>query len=295
MSLMSMTGRGTGAAAARLARVEAELSSVNRKQLDVNVGLPRFLASFESRVQEKVQRAVSRGRVTGEIRVTWAASAQAAGVRVDEGLARAHVAALRASAKKLGLPDDLKASALLALPEVLVFEHRAVDIEALWPVVEKALAAALSNLRAMRKKEGAALGRDLRARLKQLTVLGREIGTRVPAVAATYRENLLKRLAEALPGADLAADERVLKEIALFADRSDITEEQVRLASHLKQAGHLLKTGGVVGRTLDFLVQEMGREINTIGSKANDGEITRRVISFKTELERIREQVQNIE
>ena len=295
MSLMSMTGRGTGAAAGRLARVEAELSSVNRKQLDVNVGLPRFLASFEARVQEQVQRAVSRGRVTGEIRVTWAEAAQAAGVRVDEALARAHVAALRTAAKKLGLPDDLKASALLALPEVVVFAHRSTDIEALWPVLEQALAVALANLQAMRKKEGAALGRDLRTRLKQLAGLAREIGTRVPSVAATYRENLLKRLAMALPGTDLAADDRVLKEIALFADRSDITEEQVRLASHLQQAEGLLKTGGVVGRTLDFLVQEMGREINTIGSKANDGEITRRVIAFKTELERIREQVQNIE
>jgi uncharacterized protein (TIGR00255 family) len=295
MSLMSMTGRGAAAAAGRIARVEAELSSVNRKQLDVNVGLPRFLASFEARVQEKIQRTVSRGRVTGEIRVTWAESAQAAGVRVDAALARAHVAALRQAARKLGLPDDLKASALLSLPEVVVFERRATEIEALWPVVEKALDAALANLQAMRKKEGAALGRDLRARLKQLDRLAREIGTRVPAVAETYRENLLKRIAAALPVSDLAADERVLKEIALFADRSDITEEQVRLGSHLQQAGDLLATGGVVGRTLDFLVQELGREINTIGSKANDGGITRRVIAFKTELERIREQAQNIE
>lgn len=295
MSLMSMTGRGTGAVASRLARVEAELSSVNRKQLDVNVALPRFLASFESRVQERVQHALSRGRVTGEIRVTWAESARAAGVRVDEGLARAHVAALRTAAKKLELPDDLKASALLSLPEVVVFERGASDLEALWPVVEKALEEALSSLQAMRRKEGAALGRDLRARLKALAVLAGEIGARAPGVAEVYRGNLLKRIGAALPGTDLAGDERVLKEIALFADRSDITEELVRLDSHRSQAGDLLKTGGVAGRALDFLVQEMGREINTIGSKANDGEITRRVIAFKTELERIREQVQNIE
>lgn len=295
MSLMSMTGRGTGAAAGRLARVEAELSSVNRKQLDVNLNLPRFLAAFESRVQETIQRALSRGRVTGEIRVTWTEAAQAASVRVDAGLARAHVAALRKTAKELGLPDDLKASALLALPDVVVFERGAREVAALGPVVDKALGAALAHLQAMRKKEGAALGRDLRMRLKQLAALANEIGARVPAVAETYRANLLKRLATALPGAELAADERVLKEIALFADRSDITEEQVRLDSHLKQAAGLLQTGGVVGRTLDFLVQELGREINTIGSKANDGEITRRVIAFKAELERIREQVQNIE
>ena len=295
MSLMSMTGRGTGAAAGRLARVEVALSSVNRKQLDVGVGLPRFMASFESRVQEQIQRALSRGRVTGEIHVTWAESAPASRMRVDAGRARAHVAALRSAAKKLGLPDDLKATALLALPEVMVSGPRAADLEALWPVVAQALDAAVAGLQAMRKKEGSALGRDLRARVKRLAALAREIGARAPAIAEAYRANLLKRIGAALPGTDLAGDERVLKEIALFADRSDLTEEQVRLSSHLRQADDLLKTGGVAGRTLDFLVQEMGREINTIGSKANDGEITRRVIAFKTELERIREQVQNIE
>ncbi len=295
MRVMSMTGRGTGAAAGRWARVEAELSSVNRKQLDVNVGLPRDLASFESRIQGRIQQVVTRGRVTGEIRVTWAAAAQAAGVKVDEGLAAAQVAALRRAAKKLGLPDDLKASLLMALPGVVAFEHRAADLDALWPVVDQALAAALGNLQRMRQKEGAALKRDLEARLKQLRALARAIGARAPGVAETYRANLLRRIGEALPGADLAGDERLLKEVALFADRSDITEERVRLDSHLAQAAALLKGGGVAGRTLDFLVQEMGREINTIGSKANDAEITRRVIDFKAELERIREQVQNIE
>ena len=227
--------------------------------------------------------------------MTWAEAARASGVRVDEARARAHVVAVRAAAKKLGLPDDLKASMLLGLPEVVVSEYRAADFEALWPVVDEALEAALAGLQAMRKKEGTALGRDLRARVKQLAALSGEIGQRAPGVLATYRENLLKRLAEALPGTDWAGDERLLKEMALFADRSDITEERVRLESHLKQVDDLLKKGGVVGRTLDFLVQEMGREINTIGSKANDGEITRRVIAFKTELERIREQVQNVE
>ena len=292
---MSMTGRGTGAAAGRLARVEVELSSVNRKQLDVDVGLPRFLASFESRVQELVQGRVSRGRVSGEIRVTWAEAAQAAGARVDLGLARATVAALRAAAKKLGLPDDLKASALLALPGLVSFEHGERDLEALWPAVRKALEAALAKLQAMRRKEGAALGRDLRGRLATLRTLAGEIAERAPGVAETYRANLLKRIGEALPGTDLAGDERLLKEVALFADKADVTEELVRLDSHFRQAAGLLKTGGVVGRALDFLVQEMGREINTIGSKANDGEIARRVVAGKAELERFREQVQNIE
>ena len=292
---MSMTGRGTGAAAGRLARVEVELSSVNRKQLDVDVGLPRFLSSFESRVQELVQGRLSRGRVSGEIRVAWAEAAQAAGARVDLGLARATVTALRAAAKKLDLPDDLKASALLSLPGLVALEHGERDLETLWPSVRKALDTALAKLQAMRKKEGAALGRDLQGRLATLRTLVGEIAARAPGVAETYRANLLKRIAAALPGADLAGDERLLKEVALFADKADVAEELVRLDSHFRQADGLLKTGGVVGRTLDFLVQEMGREINTIGSKANDAGIARRVVACKAELERFREQVQNIE
>ena len=295
MSLMSMTGRGAGRASGRLARVEVELSSVNRKQLDVDVGLPRFLAAYESRVLETVQGRLSRGRITGEIRVTWAEAAQAAGAKVDLGLARAAVGALRAAAKKLDLPDDLKASALLALPGLVAFEHGERDLEALWPTVRQALEAALAKLQAMRKKEGAALGRDLRMRLGILRKLAREIAARAPGVAETYRANLLKRIAAALPGSDLAADDRLLKEVALFADKADVTEELVRLDSHFRQAEDALKAGGVVGRALDFLVQEMGREINTIGSKANDAEIARRVVAAKAELERFREQVQNVE
>ena len=290
-----MTGRGTGTASNARARVEVELSSVNRKQLDVAVGLPRYMASFESRIQEKVQTWISRGRVAGEIRVAWTDQAQAGAVRIDDGLAKALVDALRAAAKKLGLPDDLKASALLALPDVMAFERSTEDIEALWPAVDRALEEALRGLRAMRRKEGSALAKDLRARLKLLAGMAREIRAQAPAAAETYRENLLKRIGGLMPGRNLAEDERVLREIALFADRADVTEEIVRLESHLAQANDLLKTDGVAGRALDFLIQEMGRELNTIGSKANSGEVTRRVIAFKAELERIREQAQNVE
>ncbi len=295
MSLTSMTGRGAGAAAGRLAHVEVELSSVNRKQLDVDVALPRFLASYEARVQACIRARLARGRVTGEIRVVWAEAAQAAGARVDLGLARASVAALRAAAKQLDLPDDLQASALLALPGLVVLEHGERDLEALWPTVAKALAAALARLQAMRNKEGAALGRDLRARLRSMRKEAAEIARRAPGVAETYRANLRQRIEAALPGTDLAVDERLLKEIALFADKADVTEELVRLHSHFRQADDLLKRGGVTGRALDFLAQEMAREFNTLGAKANDAAIVRRVVACKAELERFREQVQNVE
>lgn len=295
MSLMSMTGRGAGAAAGRRARVEVELSSVNRKQLDVDVALPRFLASYEARVHACIQARLARGRLTGEIRVTWAEAAPAAGARVDLGLARASVAALRAAAKQLDLPDDLRASALLALPGLVSLAPGARDLAALWPTVRQALDAALAQLQAMRKKEGAALGRDLRARLRTLRAAAADLARRAPGVAAAYRANLRKRIETALPGTDLAGDERLRKEVVLFADKADVAEELVRLDSHVAQAEGLLKRGGVVGRALDFLGQEMGREINTVGAKANDAGIARRVIGFKAELERFREQVQNVE
>lgn len=295
MSLMSMTGRGAGSASGRLARVEVELSSVNRKQLDVAVGLPRALAPLEAAVQRRIRQTISRGRITGDVRVTWSAQAQAAAVRVDTDLAKAQIAALRTAARRLDLPDDLTASALLALPDVILSGQPSADIAALAPLVDKALGAALARLQAMRRKEGLALARDLRARLKTLEGLTDRIGARAPAVAAAYREGLLRRIDAALPEADPAGDERIAREVALFADRSDITEERVRLRSHLAQARGLLAGNGAAGRTLDFLVQEMGREINTIGAKANDAALTRHVIAFKTELERIREQAQNIE
>ena len=143
---MSMTGRGAGAATGSLARVEAELSSVNRKTLDIAVNLPRFLSSFEAPVQHQIRQALSRGRITGEIRVAWTPRAQAASVRVDEALARAHLAALRAAARKLRLPDNFQAADLLNLPDVLVLEHRSADVARLAPLLTKALAAALRRL-----------------------------------------------------------------------------------------------------------------------------------------------------
>lgn len=295
MSVMSMTGRGNGRAGDRTVRVEVEIGSVNRKQLDVALGLPRRLSPLESRIQACIRQRVSRGRITGEIRVEWSAAAQAAAVRVDEAAARARIAALRAVAKKLGLPDDLRASALLAMPDLVAMDGSTGDADALWPLVQKALNAALDGLCAMRRREGAVLARDLRTQLKILAGGIRAIAARAPKVVDVYRAALHRRLAEAWPGQDLASDERLIKELALFADRADIREELVRLDSHVRQAADLLQAGGEVGRPLDFLVQEMGREINTIGAKANDLEITRRVIASKTALERIREQAQNIE
>jgi uncharacterized protein (TIGR00255 family) len=213
---------------------------------------------------------------------------------VNKTLAAVYVTELRKTAKALKLKDDLSASVLMSFPEVVSYSGVAQDIELVWPVMEKALKVALVQLLAMRLKEGTALVHDLEKRLKTLEAHLECIRHEAPHVTERYREALRKRLTQAgvmLDGADPA----VTKELALFADRSDITEELTRLESHLQQAHALFKSREPVGRTLDFLAQEMFREINTIGSKANEVKITRQVIEFKTELERIREQVQNIE
>ena len=294
MALRSMTGYGRGQAAGRGIRVEAELSAVNRKQLDVRVTLPRSLLAIEARVVEEVQKRVSRGQVSGSISVEVTPALRRKSLKVDAGLAGAYVDELRRAARELGLPDDLKAGALLGLPEVVACRGAEQDADYVWPVLKKALAGALDRLSAMRMREGRALASDLRSRLGKLAGMLARIRKEAPSVTRRYRQALTQRLQEA--GVAVTADDpQFLKELALFADRCDISEELTRLESHLEQGEGLLTAAEPVGRTLDFLAQEMFREINTIGSKANEVRITREVIRFKTELERIREQVQNVE
>ncbi|HBA86252.1 MAG TPA: YicC family protein [Verrucomicrobia bacterium] len=294
MAFFSMTGFGRGTATIRGLRVEVELSSVNRKQLDILVNLPRYLAVLESRVHEKVHHALSRGRINVDFTVQRSSSSRAEAIRVDEELARVFVTDLKKAAARLGLKDDLGSSILLNLPDVVRYEQNGASAAACWPVLEKALDLALSDLVKMRAKEGVALQKDLRKRLACLKKTIGAIRTHAPGVISLYRKNLLSRLQQAGLAIE-HPDERLLRELALFADRSDITEELTRLGSHLQQADDMMKSKEAVGRSFDFLVQEMFREINTVGSKANDGAILRQVVEFKAELERIKEQVQNIE
>jgi uncharacterized protein (TIGR00255 family) len=213
---------------------------------------------------------------------------------VDGDLAAAYVEELRKMAQALGLPDDLKAGVLLNFPEVVSYRGADQDVDYVWPVLKKALTQALDQLMAMRAREGVALADDLRKRLGKLNDMLEQIRKEAPGVTKRYRLALDKRLRDA--GVNVPTnDPQLMKELALFADRSDITEEITRLESHLKQGVTMMSSVEPVGRTLDFLAQEMFREINTIGSKANEVRITRMVIRFKTELERVREQVQNVE
>jgi uncharacterized protein (TIGR00255 family) len=293
MALKSMTGFGEGTASAGGIRVTVEISSVNRKQLDVNISLPRNLIALDARVQSLVRREFSRGRISGVARVE-AANGAAGTVKIDGVLAAQYVDGIRSVAKKLKLTDDLGAEALSCFPGVISVEQENLDADHVSAVLDDAMDNALRGLAKMRLIEGKALAADLRERLTLLDELMKDIRTLSAHVVKNQREKLFQRLEDAGLN-DLAADERMVKEVALFADRCDISEELTRLKSHLAQARKLLRSSEPVGRTLDFLCQELFREINTIGSKANEVEITRQAVAFKTELERIREQVQNIE
>jgi len=290
-----MTGFGTGSAKAGGVQMLVELSSVNRKQLDVSLRLPPPLTGSEATVQKIIKETVSRGRISGTVRLE--AAGGRADVQLDMLKAESAVKQLRAAAKKLKLADNLNAADLLRIPGLLEFQSSEPLSDtgaAGFQCLEKALRTALKQLDAMRRQEGRELEADFRARLKTLESILSEIRKRAPLVGSRVR----KKLSQGLDSAGLKhleTDERVLREIALYGEKADISEEITRLKSHIQQFRKMMRSPDPAGRPLDFLAQEFFREINTIGSKANDLQITEQVVAFKTELERIREQIQNVE
>lgn len=289
-----MTGFGQGFAQANGLRAEVEISSVNRKQLDVLVNLPRPLGALEPWVVEKISHAMSRGRVQVQVALQATGEAATARVRIDDRLAEASLKEMRRVAKKLGIACDVSMADLLRIHGVMVLQEAGEDVDKVKPVIEKALERAMRAFALMRKREGEALARDFSKRVDVMAGLTHRIGNRAPALTAHYRKTLRERI-RSLAGDVAVGDERIEKEVVMFADRADISEELTRLRSHLQQARGMLKQKEPAGRSLDFLAQEMFREINTIGSKAADATVSTVVVQFKAELERLREQAQNIE
>jgi uncharacterized protein (TIGR00255 family) len=294
MAIRSMTGYGRGEALAGGLKVEVEVSAVNRKQYDLRVNLPRTLAVLEAGIAKAVHAAISRGCVAVAVRLT--ANGQMAGrhVKVNLALARGYVKALREMQQTLDVSGEITLDMLARLPDLVEHEDLAADTDRVGRLVSRALKAALEELLTMRAREGEALRRDLLRRFQRLRRRHAQIVKLAPEVPRHYRACLQKRLLEAGVGVQLD-DAHILREIAVFADRCDITEELVRLDSHFEQVTKLMNGSEPCGRAFDFLCQEVLREINTIGSKANDGRLAHHVIDFKSELERIREQIQNIE
>jgi len=290
-----MTGHGRGEAARDGFKVTVEISSVNRKQSEISLNLPRELDVLEAPIRDLLNRRISRGRLTVRVSLHASAGRASARMHINLPMAKAYAQELRKLAKNLKLSGDLTLDQLLRAPGVFQTDEELAEADAMWPAVEKALAAALAALIKMREREGAHLAKDLSARILVMSGAAAKIQRQAPQSAERYRQQLTERIKGAGLPAPAADDERLLREVVLFADRSDITEELTRLQSHFQQFEDCCRSSEPVGRTLDFLAQEMNREINTIGSKANDSVISREVVTLKAELERFREQAQNVE
>ena len=293
--MKSMTGYGRGECTAKGASITVELNSVNRKQAEVSLSVPSELESIEPDLRDLILASVSRGRVSGRVVLQYTGSSRASSVAVNETQAKAYRRELSKLAKSLEIPDNLSMEGLLRLPGVLENTQPTLDAKAFRAPIKSALGQALEGLLSMREKEGGILGRDLAKRLAKLRRIVKRVAKLAPDVLKHHRERLIERLKKTNAEVPDMDDDRLLREIVYYTDRTDISEELTRLGSHFVQLEECLSDVVPVGRKLDFLAQEMFREINTIGSKANDANISSEVVNLKTELEKIREQVQNVE
>ena len=291
-TLRSMTGFGDATSFEADVHVRAELRSVNHRYLQLKVKLPPDLAALESDLEALVRKSLERGAVTLSVSVEAGATPN---VRIDRALAQLYMTELVALSKQLGLEDRPRLETLLALPGVVGTEADSGLREREARLVRNAVRDALADLVTMREREGAALEADLRANAAAVAKESARIGKRMPKVVREHHKKLQQRMQELLGGQVKLAASDLPRELALLADRMDVSEELARLSSHLGQWASLLDKGGAIGRQLDFLVQEMLREANTIGSKCNDAEVAHSVVEVKTRIERLREQVQNVE
>ncbi len=288
-----MTGYGRGESERDGARISVEVNSVNRRQSDIVINLPRELSALEPRVRQNVGDRLARGRTN--VSVAYQPSENGSrNLALDRTLARNYHEAMRALQQELAVPGEVTIGMILQAPGVMRFSEESVVPNEIWPALEEALNRALDELVKMRTREGKHLAKDLIHRLKVVRQSLKEVRRLHPAVAEKHRAVLLERIGKA--GVEIAPnDERLLKEVAFFADRSDVSEELTRLESHLAQFAHALRKEEPVGRTLEYITQEISRELNTLGAKAGDPEISPHVVACKAEVEKIREQIQNLE
>ena len=291
--IKSMTGYGRAVETVNGREFTVELRSVNNRYLDCSVRIPRMLSFAEDAVKQAVKQAVSRGKVDVFISLR-SEGGEEAKITLNTTVLEGYLAAMRQMVTEHGVADDISVSAVSRLPEVFIVEKPEVDEEQLLNDLMQVVAKALEGYNAMRATEGQALDRDLRTRGETILQLVAQVEKGNAQTVLDYRARLEAKLKEVLE--NTAIDEsRILTEAAIFADKVAVDEETVRLRSHLEQMNNMLTAGGAVGRKLDFLLQEMNREANTIGSKCTDVALARIVVDIKAELEKIREQTQNIE
>lgn len=292
-TIHSMTGYGRGESSDSHRVYLVEARGVNGRYLDVICRVPRELAALEELIRARIKERLQRGRVEVALSVEYAAGSSRNFI-LDEELATQAFTAMKRLSDRLGLDEAPRLCDILAIPGVYGLDERTDDIESIWQVARVAVDGALDGLLAMRKVEGGRLRADLLHRIVETEQLISEIELRSPCIIDEYRHKIRERVRTLTEGIELDQSRREA-EVALLADRACIDEELVRLRSHMKALTETLESGGVAGRKLDFILQECNREANTIASKAGDYEIGRLVIEVKTQLERLREQVQNIE
>lgn len=288
-----MTGFGRGKSEDENREISIELKTINHRYLDINLRMPRSLSILEEDIRKALQASLTRGRV--EVYINYVNNTpDKASVTLNESLAQSYIDSLTLLAETFGLNKNIDLSILTGIDDIFTITESEDDAELLSELVSNALNEALSALRQMREKEGSFLVEDILKRTSQIDNMLNEIEKRSPMVIEEYRSKLETRLAELLKTTELD-ENRFNTEVAYYADRSNITEEIIRLKSHINQLRLTMGKGGSIGRKLDFIVQEMNRETNTIGSKSGDVQITNNVVEIKSELEKIREQIQNIE
>lgn len=292
--IKSMTGYGRGETQALGKSLSVELKSVNHRYFEVSLRHPKKYLKFEDKIRKVIAEYIKRGYVEVFVKIKNVEQ-QDVGLKIDKQMALTYYNSLQELSTELSMPNDLSMEKLISLPEIISIEEKEEDLEALWVHYEQILREALEENNKMRIDEGRHLYDDFVQRIEVCKEIKEIIAARSPEVTKEYKEKLHARIEELLEKKEMINIERLENEVAYFADRSSITEETVRLDSHFKQFLTTLQSSDAAGRKLDFLIQEINREINTIGSKANDSEIASQVVEIKSQLEKIREQVQNIE
>lgn len=291
--IRSMTGYGRGEAVLHDRTITVELRAVNNRYLDCTVKIPRLYVFAEEAIKSCVQKQVGRGKVDVFVSID-ATAADKIDVSLNKPVADGYYQALKQMQAAYGLTDDISVSLLSRFPDVFLVEKEQGDADVIAGDIVQVLTQALADFNAMREREGEKLAQDIQGRAQTIAGLVSQVEERSPQTVAEYREKLRQRMQEVLENTQLD-ESRILTEAALFADKVAVDEETVRLRSHLDQLGQMLEQGGAIGRKLDFLIQEFNREANTIGSKCSDVALARVVVELKGEIEKIREQVQNIE
>ncbi len=291
--LKSMTGFGSGAAEDDSYRVLIEVKSVNQRYLEIGFHMPHKIDAFAEGMKKKIKEYVSRGKLDVNVSLTEKKD-KTQSVRVDKNLAIAYHKALNELSDLLHLPRPDDITQVAAFPDIIKVEDNEESFEGLEAVLAEAMDEALRNLTHMREEEGANLKQDFIDRLERMENMVEKIAGLAPQIVAAYRERLQKTLGELLSAEEIDQN-RIIQETAIYSDRVNFTEEMVRLKSHFAQFRKILESNEPVGRKLDFLIQEMNREINTTASKANNAEAAQIVVDVKSEIEKLREQIQNLE